>query len=59
MVEIPSQPGALWFEVVSRPTLDARGAIERIRLFHYPCEQLNAFSAEARAQGSAENELAQ
>jgi hypothetical protein len=27
-------------------TYGAEGAIERIRLFHYPYEQLNAFSAE-------------
>jgi hypothetical protein len=27
-------------------TYDAQGAIERIRLFHYPYEQLNSFSAE-------------
>ena len=27
-------------------TYDSSGAIERIRLFHYPYEQLNAFSAE-------------
>jgi hypothetical protein len=27
-------------------TYGAQGAIERIRLFHYPHEQLNAFSAE-------------
>jgi hypothetical protein len=127
MVEIPSQPGALWLEVVSRPTLDAfsrafsadpileatvvarpllgvgaiydffcatramyeriafvhecrsvariclewegvfqreaisgatiltydaRSTIERIRLFHYPYEQLNAFSAELVRRGA-------
>jgi hypothetical protein len=27
-------------------SIDARGAIQRIRLFHHPYEQLNAFSAE-------------
>jgi hypothetical protein len=27
-------------------TYDSTGAIERIRLFHYPYDQLNAFSAE-------------
>jgi hypothetical protein len=35
---------------------DARGAIERIRLFHFPYEQLNAFSAELARRHSSKTE---
>ena len=37
-------------------TYDAEGAIERIRLFHYPYEQLNSFSAELVRRHSLETE---
>jgi hypothetical protein len=37
-------------------TYDAQGAIERIRLFHYPHEQLNSFSAELVRRHSLKTE---
>ena len=37
-------------------TYGAEGAIERIRLFHYPYEQLNAFSAELVRRHSLKTE---
>jgi hypothetical protein len=39
-------------------TYDSTGTIERIRLFHYPYDQLNAFSAElARRRGLKTNSI--
>ena len=37
-------------------TYDAQAAIERVRLFHYPYEQLNSFSAELVRRHSVETE---
>jgi hypothetical protein len=52
--------GVFQGELISGATIlayDARGAIERIRLFHFPYEQLNAFSVELARRHSLQTEL--